>query len=255
MMPPKLQVPLPCPSKGLVLTLHTARLFSWHKSLPMCSGCHLPQVATCTMLLPAKPDPWQPTGSPAGSLQHLLLTLSVPWGKACPGIGKAPSCRTPPPREQRVQAQPGHMPNVDRDAFYPHEMGPCGASPISKQHQVGPAALSQHQESCFSSGAPYCQPVLPVSCQSSSAHMFWDGDRSLNAFKCPPTSSATAATAEVGTGSLARAVLQAGTERISGSSPRQLGEPQRGLQSRFLFCAWLFRGRQAWRGHRTPLLQ
>lgn len=95
------------------------------------------------------------------------------------------------------------MSNLERDVS-PREMGPCAASPISKEHWLGPSALPQHQELCFSSGAFY-------SCQSSSAHMFWDEDRSLNAFKHTRTSSAAAAAAEVGTGSPARAVLQAAT--------------------------------------------
>ena len=220
-----------------------------------CSGCHLP--AGCFSQPNQTCGRQSPPSSPADSLQHLLLAPSAPWGKACQyWEGSFPQDTS---TEGAQRASPiwahVHMPNVDRDAFDPHEMGPCGASPISKQHQAGPAALSQHQERCSSSGASYCQHVLPVSCQSSSAHVFWDGDRSLNAFKSPPTSSAAAATAEVGIGSPARAVLQAGTERISGSSPRPLGDPQTGLQSRLFFCAQLFRGRQAWKGHRTPLLQ
>lgn len=48
---------------------------------------------------------------------------------------------------------------------------------------------------------------------------------------------------QLGIGSPARAVLQVGMERMSGSSPWQLGDPQAGLQSRLFFCAQLFRDR------------
>ena len=136
-----LQVPLPCPSKGLVLTrvLCAAKQFSWHKSLPACSGCYLP--AGCFS---------QPNQTPR---QAEPPTLSCRLCSICSALhqchrgkhansGRPSSRRTPPPREHRVQAQCGHTSNVGRDAFYPHETGPCGASPVSKQHQVGPAALS-----------------------------------------------------------------------------------------------------------------
>lgn len=160
-------------------------------------------------------------------------------------IGKAPSHRTPPPREHRAQAQSGHMCTclMQTDAFYPHEMGPCGASPISKQHQVGPAALSQHQVSCSSPGASYCQPVPPIFCQRSSAHMFWDGDRSLNAFKCPTPSSTAVRHWLSGEG------CPAGWhgKDIGFFSMAAGRSPGRSSEQALLLCPAL--QRQAWKGH------
>lgn len=115
------------------------------------------QVAT--YLQGASPSQTRPV---AGRASHALLqthcsirsSLRQCHGRKRVSIGRGPSPRTPPPRDCRVQAQSGHTCTsiVDRNAFYPHKMGPCGASPISKWHKVGPAVLSQHQEPCSSPG-------------------------------------------------------------------------------------------------------
>lgn len=140
----QLQDPLPCLSVRLVLTrvLHATSV-PFGTSPSMCSGSHLP--AGC-FSQPNQTRCRQSTpSSPADSLQHLLLTPSVPWGKAgqyWEGSFLQDTLQSASPMHTWVHM---HMSNVKRDAFYPHKMGPCGASPIRKQHQVGPATLSQHQ--------------------------------------------------------------------------------------------------------------